>query len=224
MRFPSGFKGVAKVFAAEILGLIANVFVVIIAVIGLSSVAALSAEDTIDAGLAGLGISVILGIIMSILLIVALILRLVGLGQAGKDEQSFRSAFIVSIFVLILVVVNAILSATVGQNSKIDEFIQVVQQICNIVVIFLVIGGVQNFAVRLSNEKMLSRGNSVAWVIAIPYILSAIANLLLAIFKGSEGMAQFAAIMGIVAGILSIVGSIMFVVYLGQAKKMLKES
>lgn len=223
MRFPNGYKGISKVFAAEILGLIANVFAAIVGVVGLLSVMAMTSEETVEAGFGGLGLTIILGIIMSVILVVALILRLVGLSQAGKDEQAFRSAFIVSIFVLILVFVNAILSATVGTNSVIDEIIQVVQQICDIIVIFLVIGGVQNFAVRLSNEKMLNRGTSVAYVIAIPYIIAAIARLLLAIFKNNEGMATFVSIMGIVAGILAIIGSILYVVYLGQAKKMLKE-
>lgn len=223
MRFPNGFKGVSKVFAAEILGLVANVIAAIIGGLGIASVAALSTADGAEAGLAGLGVSLILTGVMSVILIIALILRLVGLSQAGKDEPAFRSAFIVSIFVLILVVVTGILSATVGQNSIIDEVVEIVQRICNIVVIFLVIGGVQNFAVRLSNEKMLNRGSSVAWLIAIPYILAAIASILVLIFKNNEAMQTVAAIMALVSGILSIIGSIAYVVYLGQAKKMLKE-
>lgn len=223
MRFPNGFKGVSKVFAAEILGLVANVIVAIIGGLGIASVAALSTADGAEAGLAGLGVSLILTGVMSVILIIALILRLVGLSQAGKDEPAFRSAFIVSIFVLILVVVTGILSATVGQNSIIDEVVEIVQRICNIVVIFLVIGGVQNFAVRLSNEKMLNRGSSVAWLIAIPYILAAIASILVLIFKNNEAMQTVAAIMALVSGVLSIIGSIAYVVYLGQAKKMLKE-
>lgn len=219
MRFPNGFKGVSKVFAAEILGLVANVVVAVIAGVGLASLAA----DNGEAGLVGLGIAGILGIITSIILVIALILRLVGLSQAGKDEPAFRSAFIVSIFVLILVVVTGILSSLLGDSSIIDEVVEIVQQVCNIVVIFLVIGGVQNFAVRLSNDKMLNRGSSVAWLIAIPYILAAIASILVLIFKNNEAMATVAAIIALVAGILSIIGSIAYVVYLGQAKKMLKE-
>lgn len=223
MRFPNGFKGVSKVFTAEILGLIANVLVAVIAGVGVASLAAMASEDTMESGFAGLGVSLILTIVVSILLIIALILRLVGLSQAGKDETAFRTAFIMSIFVLVLVIVNAILSATVGQNSIMDEVVDVVQRIFNIIVIFLVISGVQNFAVRLGNEKMLNRGSSVAWLIALPYILAAIANILVLIFKNNEAMANFAAIMALVAGVLSIIGSIVYVVYLGQAKKMLKE-
>lgn len=223
MRFPNGFKGVSKVFTAEILGLIANVLVAVIAGVGVASLAAMASEDTMESGFAGLGVSLILTIVVSILLIIALILRLVGLSQAGKDETAFRTAFIMSIFVLVLVVVNAILSATVGDNSIMDEVVDVVQRIFNIIVIFLVISGVQNFAVRLGNEKMLNRGSSVAWLIALPYILAAIANILVLIFKNNEAMANFAAIMALVAGVLSIIGSIVYVVYLGQAKKMLKE-
>lgn len=223
MRFPNGFKGVSKVFTAEILGLIANVLVAIAAGVSIVSLAAMASEGGVESGFAGLGIAGIITIVMSILLVIALILRLVGLSQAGKDETAFRTAFIMSIFVLVLVVVNAILSATVGDNSIMDEVVDVVQRIFNIIVIFLVISGVQNFAVRLGNEKMLSRGSSVAWLIALPYILAAIANILVLIFKNNEAMANFAAIMALVAGVLSIIGSIAYVVYLGQAKKMLKE-
>ena len=228
MTFPNGLNGVKKVFASEILSLIAGVIAIVAAVLGMAALSTIEegqlTTGTIDSGaLAGAGIAGILAIVTSVLLIIALILKLVGLGKAGKDNGAFKTAFTVAIFALVLTVVTAGLRIFM-QNSFVDELVDLISRICSIAVIFLVVSGIQDFAAELGDSKMEAKGNSISWVIAIPYFLGAVAVLAQGIFGNNPESQSFAGILGIAGAILSVIGSILYLVYLGQAKKMLRNN
>lgn len=225
MRFEKGYRGVTKVFVAEILDLIGNVLIVAGGIAGLLAFSnmAFNAAADVDASLFALGGSVIFVVISSVLFILSMIFKMIGLYQAGKEDGSFRSAFIIAIFALVFTVVTAILSAIFGERSVADDITQLIQRVANIIVIFLVISGIQTFAVRLGNEKILDKGVSIAWVISVPYILGAIAGMISGIFGANNLASTISAILSIVSGILGIIGSILYLVYLGQARKMLRE-
>lgn len=227
MTFTNGYNGVKKVFAAEILTLIVSVLSAVTLAIGIVSATGLLQEDgDINTGaFAMAGIAGILVIVTMVLMIIALILELVGLGQAGKDEPMFKSAFILSIFSLVLSLANGILKAFVNDtNSVLDDVVALVQRIFAIVVVFLVIAGIQSFAQKLGDEKMAKKAKSVSWLIAIPYLLGAIASLLPGIFGANNVSNTIAVILAIVGGVLTVIGSIVYLVYIGQAKKMLREN
>ncbi|MBQ9031409.1 MAG: hypothetical protein IJ106_08165 [Parasporobacterium sp.] len=223
MTFPNGYHGVKKVFTAEILNLIASALMILAGVAGIVALgkAVADSADSATTALAGTGLFTI---IAGILVIIAFIMRLVGLHQAGKEDDSFRTAFLIAIFALILAVVSAVLSGIFGENSAIDDIVTLVRNISNIVVIFLVIIGIQTFAVKLNHEKLISRGNTIAWIIICPNILAAIASLIIVFFGANSTTTSIAGITTIVSGILSIIGSILFLVYLGSGKKMLKNN
>lgn len=223
MLFQNGYKGLTKVFASLILDLISTVLLAAAGVAGALSFVAASAGNIEDLAFVALGGTTVLSIISSILAILAIIFKLIGLNQAGKDETAFRTAFLVTIFVLVLTVVNAILSATVGANSRFDDIVLLFSRIGNIIVIFLVVTGIQILADKLGNEKIANRGNTIAWFIAIPYIISAISWLIQGLFGLNQGSATVSLILVIVSAIFGIIGNIMFLVYVGQGRKMLKE-
>lgn len=220
MRFPNGYNGVKKVFTAELLAMIGNVLALIAAIVGMVMLSATG--DNTDAALASIGVYGIISIIAGIIAIVATILKLVGLSQAGKDDKQFKIAFIISICALLLIVVTTIVKIFVT-SGIVDDIFDLLQRIATIVVIFLVIGGIQSFAIRLGDEKMLKKGNSIAWLIAIPYILGLLAALIGVIFGASNASTTIISVLGIVGAVLTVVGSIIYLVYLGQAKNMLAE-
>lgn len=223
MTFPNGYRGVKKIFTAEILSLISGVLLIAAGISGIASVAALASAEG-DVALVSLGGAGIFSIIALILVIIASILRLVGLNQAGKDENLFRTAFLISIFVLVMAIVAAILTAIFGSNSVIDDIVTLLQRLASVAVIFLVVSGIQTFAEKLNHEKLAKKGNSIIWIIAIPYILSAIAGLVQGLFGSNETTGNISAVITLIGGILTVVGSILYLIYLGQGKKMLKEN
>ena len=223
MTFPNGYKGVKKLFTAEILALISSVLLV---AAGIAVLVALAGALTAEGGAASVGLigTSVFSIIAGILVIIAYILKLVGLKQAGKDSDRFHMAFTIAICTLNLAIISGILNAIFGANSVIDDIVQLIQRIANIVVIFMVIMGIQDFADQLHNDKMANRGNTVTWIIAIPYILSAIAGIIPGFFGANGTTGTISGVMLLISGILGIIGSIMYLVYLGQAKKMLKNN
>ena len=223
MTFPNGYKGVKKLFTAEILALISSVLLV---AAGIAVLVALAGALTAEGGAASVGLigTSVFSIIAGILVIIAYILKLVGLKQAGKDSYRFHMAFTIAICTLNLAIISGILNAIFGANSVIDDIVQLIQRIANIVVIFMVIMGIQDFADQLHNDKMANRGNTVTWIIAIPYILSAIAGIIPGFFGANGTTGTISGVMLLISGILGIIGSIMYLVYLGQAKKMLKNN
>ncbi len=224
MSFPNGYKGVSKLFAAEILMLISSVILVVSGGIGIGIASLTAATQLTVAAVAAIGIVGILILAASIVVLIAMIIKLVGLAQAGRDERNFKIAFNISIFVLVLAVASAVLKLIMGATSGIDEVVQLIQRIGEIVVIFLVIGGIQSFATSLGNERIMRRGSAIAWIIAIPYALGAIADMIPGFFGESSTAVSISGIMTLVGGVLGIIGSILYLVYLGQAKRMLKEN
>ena len=227
MTFPNGLKGIKKVFASEILSLIAGFIAIVAAVIGLTSLSVIEdagyAGELATGAIATAGIAGILAIVTSVLLIIALIFKLVGLGQAGKDNGSIKSAFTVAIFVLVLTVVTAALRVFM-QNSVVDDVVDLVTRICTIVVIFLVVAGIRDFAEEIGDSKMAAKASSITWIIAIPYFLGGVAVLAQGVFGDNPESASFAGILGITGAILSVIGSLLYLIYLGQAKKMLRNN
>lgn len=222
MTFPNAFHGVKKLFTSEILNLIGGLCALLAAVFAV--IATNSANAGSGAGTAAGGIGAVIFLAAAgVLPIIGYIMKLVGLNQAGKDEARFKQAFIVSLIALILTAVSAILAATNAGGGVVDNIIKIFVEIANIAIVILVISGVQNLAVRCSNEGMLSFGSKIKIMIIIIYVLALIANLVIVIFGTSTGAAVTAGTFGIIAAILDIVAYIIFLVYLGKAKKMLAE-
>lgn len=235
MRFPNAFKGISKVFAAEILKLIATGLTIATGVAGIVSSAGLIekaaegaqiTEDLIasNVNVGGLVATGILGVGAMILYIIAYIMNLVGLRQASYDEDSFGTAFGLSIAVLIISIGTAVLTAfSVGGNIP-NEIAGTARTVCEIIVMILVVQGIMNLSDRLNDEKMGSFGMKVIVVIAIFVIGAAAANFI-SIFFGGYGWAQRVdGILDIISGVALLIGYIVYIIYLGKAKKMLREN
>ena len=233
MSFPNALKGVSKMFAAEILKLIATGLTVATGVAGIVSAAgviepamqgAKITEELVanNINYGGIIAAAIMGVGSMILYIIAYIMNLVGMAQAGRDEENFRSAFGVSIAVLIISIATAILTAfTIGGNVP-ENIASTARTVCEIIVMILVVSGIMNLADRLNDEKMIRFGKNVSVIIMIFVIAAAVATFI-SIFFGRLDWAQHVeGILDIISGIALFIGYIVYIVYLGKAKKMLR--
>ena len=235
MRFPNAFKGVSKMFAAEILKLIATGLTIATGVAGIVSsvgVIKLASEgvqltdelvaNNVNVG--GLVATGILGVGAMILYIIAYIMNLVGMHQAGKDEDNFRNAFGVSIAVLIITIGTAVLTGlSIGGNVP-ENIASTARTICEIIVMILVVGGIMNLAEMCRDERMVSFGKKVSVMIMVFVIAAAVATFI-SIFFGRLAWAQHVeGILDIISGVALFIGYIIYIIYLGKAKKMLREN
>jgi len=233
MRFPNAFKGVSKLFAAEILKLIAAGLIVaggIATLFGSAGViyevseGAELTEQLVAANISPVPVVVgfaLVGAAM-ILFIIAYIMNLVGLGQASRDEENFRNAFIVSIIVLIISVATAIITGTNVAAGMGGNISQLARTIAEIIVMVSVIMGVQNLARYLGDSGEEVLGNRIITTIMVSLIVSAAASFI-SIFFNNSVMYTIDGILGIISGIAMIVAYISYIVFLGRAKRILRE-
>ena len=212
MTFPNAYNGVKKLFTAEILGLISGVCT-LIAAIGVILLAAGKSG--------GMIVSVIFAVAVLVLAIIAYIMMLIGLKRAGRDENRFNQAFIVAIAVLVLSVVSSIFtSAGIGGGIP-SAVMDCVKKVGDVVIAIFVINGIQNLAAQLGDNLIIKKGTTLLVILAIVNGIAALISLVTA-FIGGTFVSTAAAVLALISGILSLIYYILFIVYLGKAKKMLQ--
>ena len=214
MNFPNAYKGVKKIFTAEIFSIVAivlllcgTVFALVISKLSSESEIATSAITALFSIIGGLGLGV-----------AAFVLNLVGIIQAKKDEGQFYYAFV---FVIIPIIAAAF-AAIFSKNTFVQSLSDSVRNICEVIVMIFIIGGIRNLARQLGKDGMIRSGDFALRVITAVYGLLLIARVTEIVFDFLPFMVTAASILSIVSGVLNIFVHVYYFVYLGRAVKMLK--
>lgn len=197
MKFPNAYEGVKMLFIAEIFHIIGLIF------FGIGGGFTLSFNAFVigfEGGIIGSGVLAGIG---AILILIAFIIHLIGLYQAGKDEQKYiKAAFI-------FVVVGIILSII----AVFVPFLYTFREIICLVVFWLIIAGVMELANTLQDEAVKSLGKTTTIIILITYIIA----IILLFLRPSVA----STILVTIAMVLQIIGVIFFLAFLWKAKVML---
>ena len=226
MTFPNASTGVKKIFTAQILRILSTVFLIVGAVSTLVTAALIAAENSeIEGPSVGLAvISVIFLVIGGVLAIIAFLMNIIGLRQAGTDEESLHMAFIVSIFALVISFVSTLFDLLNVGGGIADNIAEAVGFVCEIFVIISVIRGITNLADQLHNEKVASLGDKLSNVILVILILALIANTVPIFLGADQNVLTSATILEMVSLVLTAVGYVIYLVFLGKASNMLRTS
>lgn len=221
MTFPNAYKGIKKLHTAQVLGLISAILGVVIAIFVVLSVAAISTQNESAAVVFGLLILVV-GIAAGVLAIIAYILQIVGLKNASHDDNSFYTAFVFAIIGLVLTVLATIFSSLNVANGFGDDIASLFTKFSTIIITAFVIIGVSNLAGKLEQSAMAKRAKSVGTLQIVILALSIVASII-ALFTGNAATI-ISGVLGLIAALLTVVFAIVYLVFLGKAKKMLKEN
>ncbi|MBQ6369118.1 MAG: hypothetical protein IKG67_00450 [Parasporobacterium sp.] len=236
MTFPNAYHGVKKIFTAQILKIIEGVCVFIAGVAGLIAIAgtvvgaaAEASAEEVPASLEGTLVTFgIIGLVFivagGVLSVVSYIMNIVGLRQAGKDEDAFQLGFMFACFAMIIKFVSILFSLLNVGGGIADNIADTVGRICDIVIMISVLNGVANLAERLHNEKLAELAGKLMNTLIVIIGLSAVATVIPAFFGVNEVFMNISSIMNMVAGGLAIIGTIIYLVFLGKGMKMLKEN
>ena len=211
MTYMEAYYGVKKVFIAQVLSAI-----IAAASIGAAVVAANAGQSDGKAAevLASFG-----GILL-ILTIVAYVLSLLGLHQAGRDEPFFKTAFTISMMALLCSVAGGVLTAIGYESAKsIADF---AVQILQIMIIIYVIYGIISLAGKLKDRKLEQNGKRLVMLVTVMLFISIVIDLMADIFSKKAGELVVGAI-GIVAAIIIFVAYVLYLILLGKAVKTLGE-
>ena len=231
MSFPNAAKGVKKIFSAQLLALIAGIATVVGFAFALVAVVADKAESETGAGLSLIATAILM-IGAAVLIMIAFIMQIVGIGQAGKDEPSFKAAMVCLILGIISSIVGSIFVA--NQNGTGYSICETVTKLMSLFVTIFIISGIIKLADRLNNGAVSVKGSFLLKLITAIYALLIIASVIATVMIGSAPIDESAlsdpaakgpiitiCVIYIIVGVLQIVQYFLFLSLLSKANKML---
>ena len=217
MKFPNARKGISKILTAQWLNLISIVLILIggitAAVFAIS--AGLISEGSAEAAGAALvsaGVGGAVALAGMVIAVIAIILNLVGLNTARKDDTQFNTAFMLCVISLVLAILAVCLQSV---NPDIAGWISFVQKILSLAVIEYVAAGIISLAEQLHNAKTADLGRKLRIIITVLYIIAIILNVF------GNAASTMGSIVSTVDAVLELVVFIVYIVLLTKAKKML---
>lgn len=216
MKFEKAYKGVSRIYTAQILELLSGIFAILVAILAVVAVVgaiAGSAGAAIGSGI-GAGALVILALIFGI---IAFFLTISGINSAGADEPIFKSALLWLIIGIIAKIVQGVLTAyPVGKG-----IVSIVVSVASILETYYIVMGITSLADKLGNSEISAKGNSLLKMIIGTYVVAIILNIIAMICGMNSALTVVVGVLGIIVAIVSIVAYILFLVLLSKAKKML---
>lgn len=200
VKFKNAAKGLKQVFVAQFLAIFGGIAG------GLVLTPAFSDNDAAKAifGLVGIG-----------LMIAALVVELVGLHAAGKDNASFKLAFsiaLATLFVGLLVGVMSIIMPDTFGSEVAKRVISIISAVLEIIGIYCVYRGIGELAAARGEDKLASTAH-VLWNIVMITLVGVIVVSIFALL----GAVTVAGILAIVVLILGLVSDVAYLVLLGKA-------
>lgn len=217
MKFPNAAKGISKIFTSEILALIAAIATGVATILAVVMYASAKTNSTAGAAASGIGM-LVLGLGASVLLVIALILKIVGVVQASKDEDSFKMIIYLTIFTLIVAVVAAIFSRV----TFLSNIANAVSSIGSFVTTLLIILGIGNLGVQVGNDEVIDKCSSQFKLILGIGIVALLARFF-CIFLPTIPAQGIVIALAVVALVLNIIQYILYLSLLSKAKKMLND-
>ena len=215
MRFPNAFRGVKKIWLAELLMLLAAIVgIVLIVVIAANS--SLVGEEVIVNEDAVKTPAAILGIGTALIALVAFVLNLLGLINARKDD----SAFSIALLVTLLGIVASVISSIWSGNQGLVKWMDTVLTICSMFASYYVLTGIANLAEQFPDEATKALALKSRTLVEGTFCATAIFKLIINIFKIQDGSTIYT-ILSIVALVLELVSYVLYLRALSKGKKML---
>ena len=214
MRFPNAYRGVKKIWLAEMLMLLAAI-VGIIMVIVMAANGTMVGEDIVINEGVKTPIAV-LGIVTAVIALVAFILNLIGLINANNDDSAFRIALLVTI----LGIVTSAISAIWSNNETLNKWMDTALIICSMFASYYVLTGIANLAEKMSDAATKALALKSRTLVEGSFCATALFKLIISIFKIQNG-STISTILAVIALLLELVSYILYLRALSKGKKML---
>ena len=215
MRYPNAYKGVKKMFVAEIINLVAGVLSVVAAVM-----LVIVAKDVSDVGELYKFLPYVIVLIAAVAaMFVASIVHLIGIINASRDDQNFTTA----LYLLIAGVVASLSMLFFKSGSLWYGLFESVERIFTSLATVFVMLGLIGFAEKTGDEKVYDFAKRYLSIFIAVNILTIIISLIGSFVGQGDAVVLIEGILAIVAAVLSVAGYVIFLICLGKATKMLKE-
>ena len=214
MRFPNAYRGVKKIWLAEMLMLLAAIVGIVIVIVAAMNGSMVGEDIVINEGVKTP--IAVLGIVTAVIALVAFILNLVGLINANNDDSAFRIALLVTI----LGVVASAISAIWSNNETLNKWMDTAITICSMFASYYVLTGIANLAEKMSDAATKALALKSRTLVEGSFCATALFKLIISIFKIQDG-STISTILAVVALLLELVSYILYLRALSKGKKML---
>ena len=215
MRFPNAFRGIKKIWLAELLMLLAAVIgIVLIVVIAANST--LVGEEIVVNEDAVRTPAAILGIGTALIALVAFVLNLLGLINARGDDAGFRIALLVTVLGIIASAVSAIWST----NQVLVKWMDIAVTIFSLFASYYVLTAIANLADQYPDAATKALALKSRTLLEGSFCATAVFKFIINIFKIQDGSTIYT-ILSIVALVLELVSYLLYLRVLTKGKKML---
>ena len=214
MRFPNAYRGVKKIWLAEMLMLLAAIVGIVIVIVAAMNGSMVGEDIVINEGVKTP--IAILGIVTAVILLIGFILNLIGLINANNDDSAFRIALLVTI----LGVVASAISAIWSNNETLNKWMDTAITICSMFASYYVLTGIANLAEKMSDAATKALALKSRTLVEGSFCATALFKLIISIFKIQNG-STISTILAVVALLLELVSYILYLRALSKGKKML---
>ena len=214
MRFPNAYRGVKKIWLAEMLMLLAAIVGIVIVIVAAMNGSMVGEDIVINEGVKTP--IAVLGIVTAVIALVAFILNLIGLINANNDDSAFRIALLVTI----LGVVASAISAIWSNNETLNKWMDTAITICSMFASYYVLTGIANLAEKMSDAATKALALKSRTLVEGSFCATALFKLIISIFKIQNG-STISTILAVVALLLELVSYILYLRALNKGKQML---
>ena len=217
MTYPKAQKGVKIVWIAQFLSLIGSVLSAVTAVF--TMIAFSSFERIASLSPFAVFLSILLPFVPVILVLIGFVLTIIGVAKASGDDENFKVALYSLLFGLVISLVSAFLMS----HNSINAISSLLTTLTSYLAMVYVTQGVRNLAVKLDKPVMERRGKRLYHFLTVLYVLETCVTVAILIFTDTEAMIVVSAL-NFAVGVLSFIQSLIYLLSLQRAKKMLKEN
>ena len=214
MRFPNAFRGVKKIWLAEMLMLLAAIVGIIIVIVMAANGTMVGEDIVINEGVKTP--IAVFGIVTAVIALVAFILNLIGLINANNDDSAFRIALLVTI----LGIAASAISAIWSNNETLNKWMDTALTICSMFASYYVLTGIANLAEKMSDAATKAVALKSRTLVEGSFCATALFKLIISIFKIQNG-STISTILAVIALLLELVSYILYLRALSKGKKML---
>lgn len=212
MKYENARRGLGKIFAGEVVSIIASVIGIIATVIMVVRGTALQTDGT---AINTTDIVSLLSLVSAVgLAAIAFILNLIGVIGASKDDEGFKNALILLVIGIVASIVSTILAT---KHPNISGYLSSLSDICHLFVFYYVVCGCLNIAEAKRNTGLAASCKRARIIILIIWVISLVLNFLNNSSKAKEGaIGTVTLILGIAGGVATILS---YIIYLSVIRR-----
>ena len=213
MKYENARRGLGKIFAGEVVSIIATVIGIIATVI---MVVRGTALQTDGAAINTADIVSMLSLISTVVLAaIAFILNLIGVIGASKDDEGFKNALIMLVIGIVASIVSTFLAT---KHPNISGYLSSLSEICQLFVFYYVICGCLNIAEAKRNDSLAASCRRARIIILVIWVISLVLNFLNKFFsnKSDPTLNTIILVLGIAGGVATIIS---YIIYLSVLRR-----